>query len=356
MQLKITKNPKPPAPTFKGPDDLGFGKIFTPHMFQMRYTEGKGWHDAEILPYHTLNLDPATNFIHYGASIFEGMKGYYGKDGHLFMFRPDMNMKRMNDSAARICMPKFDGEFVTNAIKELLKIDRKWIPTWPGTSMYIRPTMFADEVALGVHVSPTYFFFVIMSPVGAYYKSGFAPVKIWVEDKYVRAAIGGTGFTKVAGNYAASLLAAEEAVKKGYTQVLWLDAKERKYVEEVGTMNMMFVIDNVVTTAELSGSILPGVTRDSVLKLCKQWGMKVKERSVPIDEVIETIQNGHMNEAFGTGTAAIVTPVSHIAFKGKEYQVQDGKTGPLAQKLFDTLQAIQYGQMEGPKGWSIQID
>ncbi|HMF31332.1 MAG TPA: branched-chain amino acid aminotransferase [Candidatus Lokiarchaeia archaeon] len=356
MELKITTNPNPQAVSYSSADELGFGKIFTPHMFQMRFSAEEGWHDAEIVPYHNLELDPATSFIHYGASIFEGLKGYYGKDGQLFLFRPDKNMERMNASAERLCMPQFDGEFVINAIKELIKVDRDWVPQWQGTSMYIRPAMFADEAVLGVHVSPSYFFFVILSPVGAYYASGFAPVKIWVESEFVRAAKGGTGFAKVSGNYAASLLAAERAQEKGYTQVLWLDAAERRYIEEVGTMNMFFVIDNTVITAELTGSILPGVTRDSAIHLCHEWGIPVEERPYTIDEVMDAIKEGRVNEAFGTGTAAIVTPVSHLAYKGEEYQIADGQTGPIAQRLFDTLQAIQYGEIEGPEGWSVPIE
>jgi branched-chain amino acid aminotransferase len=356
--MKITLKPAGPEQLKPKPEDdsqLPFGDIFTDHMFLLDYERGKGWINARIVPYGDLSVDPAAMAIHYGQEIFEGLKAYYGKDGRLYLFRPRENFKRMNRSATRLCMQELDIDAVMDGMKQLILLDREWIPKKDGTSLYIRPTMFATEPHLGVRPSNSYLFFIILSPVGAYYKEGLNPVKIYVEDKYVRAAVGGTGETKTAGNYAASLLAAEEAKEKGFTQVLWLDAAERKYVEEVGTMNMFFVIKDEIITAPLNGSILPGITRDSVIHMVRDWGMKVSERSVAIEEVIDAAKDGSLKEAFGTGTAAVISPVGQITFKGKHHIVAGGKMGELSQRLYDEIVGIQYGVKEDPYGWREQI-
>jgi branched-chain amino acid aminotransferase len=355
MELNITT--KPENERGKLPEDestLGFGTCFTDHMFSMYYTEERGWHGAEIMPYHNLVLDPAACSLHYGQMIFEGLKAYRREDG-IWLFRPDKNMERLNASANRMCMVRIDPDFVINALKELITIDQRWVPHSEGTSLYIRPTFIATEPFLGVHPSTEYLFYVILCAVGAYYATGFAPVKIKVEDKYVRAALGGVGFAKAAGNYAASLKSAEEAAEEGYTQVLWLDAQERKYVEEVGTMNQFFVIDETVITSPLTGSILPGVTRDSVIQICKSEGISVEERNLSIEEVIKAIDDGKMDEAFGSGTAAVITPVGSLGYKGKEYTINDFKVGELTQRLYDTLTGIQWGKIEDKYGWTTKV-
>jgi len=357
MEIKVT--PAGPEQLKEKPTDeskLGFGDITTDHMFLVDYETGKGWINPRIEPYGNLQIDPAAMSIHYGQEIFEGLKGYYGKDGGINLFRPVDNFRRMNRSATRLCMPEVDIDLVMEGLKRLLIIDREWIPKSAGTSMYIRPTMLATEPHLGVRPANNYLFFIILGPVGAYYKEGLNPIKIYVEDKYIRAAVGGTGEIKTAGNYAASLFAAEEAKKKGFTQVLWLDAKEHKYVEEVGTMNMVFVIDDEIITAPLDGSILPGVTRDSVLHMTREWGMKVSERSLSIDDVITAAENGRLKEAFGTGTAAVISPVGQVTYKGKDYIVAGGKMGDLSQRLYNEIVAIQYGDKDDPYGWRLKID
>jgi len=334
---------------------LGFGDIFTDHMFLIDYETDKGWLDPRIISYGNFSIDPAAMSIHYGQGIFEGLKAYRGKDDSIYLFRPEDNFKRFNRSAARVCMPDVDIDLVMEGMKRLILLEKGWIPKNQGSSLYIRPTMLATEPHLGVRPANTYLFFIILCPVGAYYKEGLNPVTIYVEDKYVRAAIGGTGEAKIAGNYAASLLAAEEAKKKGFTQVLWLDAAERKYIEEVGTMNMFFLIDDEVITAPLTGSILPGVTRDSVLHLARDWGMKVSERSLTIDEVIGSAKNGRLKEAFGTGTAAVISPVGQISYKGESFTVAGGEMGKLSQRLYNVIVDIQYGEKEDPYGWRVKI-
>jgi branched-chain amino acid aminotransferase len=356
MNIQITKaapallKPKP-----KDESQLGFGDIFTDHMFLMNYESGRGWIQPRIEPYGNLSIDPAAMAIHYGQEIFEGLKAYRGKDGSIYLFRAVENFKRFNRSAVRLCMPEVDVNFTLDAMKELIRLDQEWVPRMEGTSLYIRPTMLATEPHLGVRPSNQYLFFIIIGPVGAYYKEGLNPVKIYVEDKYVRAAIGGTGEAKTAGNYASSLLAAEEAKERGFTQVLWLDAAERRYVEEVGTMNMFFVIDDRVITAPLTGSILPGVTRDSVIQIVKGWGMEVSEESLPIEEVIRAAADGRLKEAFGTGTAAVISPVGQITYQGKDYVVAGGKMGDLSQRLYNEIVAIQYGEKPDTHGWVDQI-
>jgi branched-chain amino acid aminotransferase len=335
---------------------LGFGDIFTDHMFLMDYKSGAGWHNPRIEPYHNISIDPAAMGIHYGQEIFEGLKAYGGKDGGIYLFRAKENIKRLNRSAVRLCMPEVDGEVAMKGMKELIVLDKEWVPRSEGTSMYIRPTMIATEPHLGVRPSANYLFFIIIGPVGAYFKEGLNPVKIYVEDFYVRAAQGGTGDAKTAGNYASSLLATEKAKEKGFTQVLWLDAKEHKYVEEVGTMNMFFLINEEVVTAPLDGSILPGVTRGSVIEIIKEWGIKVSERNLSIEKVVEAARNGTLKEAFGTGTAAVISPVGQITYKGEDHIVAGGKMGDLSQKLYDEIVALQYGEKADPHGWVERID
>ncbi|MBX6422805.1 branched-chain amino acid aminotransferase [Thermosulfurimonas sp. F29] len=342
-----------PVPELK---NLVFGRLFTEHMFVMEYDCEKGWHSARIEPYHSIELDPAAIVLHYAQTIFEGLKAYYGVDGRIRLFRPRENMRRLNRGAERLCMPRVDEEFVLSAIKRLVLIDRAWIPREKGAALYIRPFMFGTEPSLGVKPSHSYLFLVILSPVSAYYQEGFNPVKIYVTDEFVRAAPGGTGEVKAGGNYAASLKAAELARKKGYTQVLWLDAVERRYVEEVGTMNIFFYFKDELVTPALSGSILPGITRDSVLRLARHWGLPVSERRVSIEEVIEGIESGRLRECFGTGTAAVISPVGALSYRGREYLINNGETGPLARRLFDELTAIQYGEKEDPFDWTVILD
>jgi branched-chain amino acid aminotransferase len=357
--MEITVTPAKPDQLKQKPTDeskLGFGDIFTDHMFLMDYESGKGWFDPRIVPYGSLSIDPAAMAIHYGQEIFEGLKAYYGQDGGIYLFRSKGNFIRFNRSATRVCMPEVDIDLTMEGMKKLILLDREWVPRNPGTSLYIRPTMLATEPHLGVRPANNYLCFIIIGPVGAYYKEGLNPVKIYVEDKYIRAAAGGTGEAKTAGNYAASLLAAEEAKAKGFTQVMWLDASERKYIEEVGTMNMFFVIDDEIITAPLAGSILPGITRDSVIHIVKDWGMKISERSLSIDDVISAAKDGRLKEAFGTGTAAVISPVGQITYEGEDHIVAGGKMGELSQRLYNEIVDIQYAKKKDPFGWMERID
>lgn len=331
--------------------NLGFGNYYTDYMFVMDYTEGKGWHDARIEPYGPLMMDPASMVLHYGQATFEGLKAYYGVDGDIRLFRPEKNMQRLNESNKRLCIPELDVDFAIEGIKKLVKIEKDWIPTEPGTSLYIRPFVIATDVHVGVHPSHTYKFIVILSPVGAYYKEGINPVKIYVEDDFVRAVKGGLGYAKTAANYAASLKSQVIAEEKGYTQVLWLDGINRKYIEEVGTMNVMFVIDGEVVTPELNGSILPGITRMSTIELLKDAGYKVTERRVSIEEIFEAAENGKLDEAFGTGTAAVISPIGVLEWEGKKITINDGKIGEVSQKVYDTITGIQSGAIEDKFGW-----
>lgn len=356
MKIKVIKaSPKKRKAKPKDESKLGFGQIFTDHFFNMKYKEGKGWHDAVIEPYRPLKLDPTAMCLHYAQEIFEGLKAYRGKDGAIFLFRPTENIKRMNSSAERLCMPSIDEAIFLDALKKLVVLEKDWIPRGAGTSLYIRPTMIATEPALGVHPANEYLFFIVVGPVGAYYPQGFSPTKIFVSEEYVRAAPGGTGFTKAAGNYAASLYASRIATNMGYTQVLWLDAREKKYVEEVGTSNIFFLIGDELITPALTGTILPGVTRHSVIQLARHFGVKVAERPLAIDEIIAASQKGTLKEVFASGTAAIVSPVGQIYFRGKEHLINGGKTGPLAEKLYNEILQIQYGLKEDEFGWRIQI-
>lgn len=334
---------------------LGFGKIFTDYMFSMEYNPEEGWHDPRVEPYHALSLDPSTAVLHYGQSIFEGMKCYRRADGGLQLFRPRDNFARMNRSAERLSIPQFDVELAMAGLIKLLEVEKDWVPHNVGTSLYIRPTIIATDPVLGVHASHSYLFFIILSPVGAYYAQGLAPVGIYVEDSYVRAVRGGIGFAKTAGNYAASIKAGEVAESKGYAQVLWLDGVEQKYVEEVGSMNMMFKINGTVVTPALNGSILAGITRDSILKLAKHMGIPTEERRISIAEIIEAAKSGALEEAFGTGTAAVVSPVGELGYENEKLTISGNKIGPLTQKLYDTLTGIQWGLIEDPFGWIVRL-
>ena len=349
MEIKIER-----AKTLKekpNQDNLGFGNYFTDHMFMMDYTEGTGWHDARIVPYAPIPMDPATMVLHYAQETFEGLKAYRDPNGNITLFRPEMNARRMINSNRRICMAELPEEMFVEAVEAIVKYEQDWIPTAKDTSLYIRPFMFASEASVGVHPAKSYTFVIILSPVGSYYPEGVNPVKIWVEDEYVRAVKGGTGFTKCGGNYAASIAAQVKAESHGYTQVLWLDGVHRKYVEEVGTMNVMFLIDDTVVTAPLEGSVLPGVTRDSIIHILKDWGYEVEERELSIDELMAAGRNGKLTEAFGTGTAAVISPVGQLYYKGEEVIINDFKTGDLTQKLYDTLTGIQWGRLEDKYGW-----
>ena len=349
---KIDAGKARPKPDEKA---LGFGRYFTDHMLTISYTEGRGWHDPVIRGYEKFSLDPAAMVLHYGQAIFEGLKAYRGENGGIYLFRPSANLERMNRSAARMCMPQFSVAEVLAGLQQLLLLEQEWIPRARGATLYIRPTMIATEAALGVRPSREYLFYIILSPVGAYYPEGFNPVRIFVTDKYVRAVPGGVGHVKTAGNYAASIMAALEAQQAGFTQVLWLDAVERQYIEEVGTMNIFFVINGQVITPPLGGSILPGITRDSVLRLVADWGLPVVERRISIDEVLAANADGSLKEIFGTGTAAVISPVGSLHYKGQDCLIGDGRTGELSQRLFDEILAIQYGRKPDPYGWVVKV-
>lgn len=353
MEIKITKTTCPKA---KPVDEskLGFGKIFTDHMFMMDYTAGEGWHDARIVPYGPLSIDPASSVLHYGTEIFEGLKAYRCKDG-IRLFRPTENIKRMNNSAERLCLPELDEEFALKAMETLVELDKDWVPHSEGTSLYLRPFMIGADPFLGVHAVSKATFIIILSPVGAYYAEGLNPVKIAIEDVDVRAVRGGTGYAKCGGNYAASLRAGVKAEKKGYTQVLWLDGVERKYIEEVGAMNVMFKIDGKIVTPALTGSVLPGITRKSSIELLRSKGYEVEERLVSAEELFEAAESGKLEEAWGTGTAAVISPIGKLYYKGKEYVINNNEIGAVTQNLYDELTAIQWGKAEDKFGWSVKV-
>lgn len=354
LDIKITKTTSPKQ---KPAEDkpLSFGKIFTDHMFVMNYTEGKGWHDPRIVPFERISLSPAAMVFHYGQEMFEGLKAYKGKDGEVHLFRPDMNAKRTNNTNKRLCIPNLPEEDFVQAVKTIVDVERDWIPTAPGTSLYVRPFIIATDEFLGVAPSQTYLFMIILSPSGAYYSSGLAPVGIWIEDEYVRAVRGGMGFAKTGGNYAASLIGQVKAHDEGFSQVLWLDGVERKYIEEVGAMNIFFKINGKVITPMLNGSILPGITRDSTIALCKSWGIDVEERRISVDEILEAQKNGTLEEVFGTGTAAVISPVGKLRYMDDVMIINGGGIGPLSQRLYDTMTGIQYGLLEDPFGWRVTI-
>lgn len=335
--------------------NLGFGTLFSDYMFIMRYTEGQGWHDAEIKKYEDFKVSPAATVFHYGQEVFEGLKAYRQVNGDIALFRAKDNFKRLNDSAKRLAMPPIDEDFAHKALKELVKIEQDWVPHEKGTSLYIRPNYMGVDPFIGVRAAKEYVFYIMMGPVGAYYANGLQPVSILIEKEYVRAAKGGMGFAKTGGNYAASLIAGVEAHEKGCDQVLWLDAEERKYVEEVGSMNMMFVIDGKLVTPDLDGSILPGITRASVMEIARDMGITVEERRISIDEVMQTAKSGAMSEAFGTGTAAVVSPVGTFVYGDEKVTVAGGKMGKLALEFYDILTGIQYGEIKDKFGWTEKI-
>ena len=352
IKVELTKQPKA-KPTDE--TKLGFGSIFTDHMFVMNYDEGQGWHDARIVPYGPIELDPSAMCLHYGQTVFEGMKAYRAKDGRVLLFRPEKNMARLNVSNERLCIPKIDEAFALKCIEKLGSVEKDWIPTAEGTSLYIRPFIFATDAHVGVHPGKHLMFMVICSPVGAYYPEGLNPVKIYVESKYVRAVRGGMGYAKTGGNYAASLKAQDEAEEQKYTQVLWLDGVERKYVEEVGTMNVFFVIGDEVVTPALQGSILPGVTRMSAIEILKSWGLNVSERPIEIQEIYDAYQNGQLKEAFGTGTAAVISPIGQLKWDDHVMEINNGKIGEISQRLYDTLTGIQWGNIEDTMHWTVEV-
>lgn len=351
MKITLTQQKKA-KPDFT---KLGFGKYFTDHMLIMDYKDG-AWCEPEIVPYSSFSLDPSTCVLHYGQGIFEGLKAYKNAEGKITMFRPYDNFKRMNRSAERLCMPTIDVDKMVEWLKELILVDEEWIPTAPGTALYIRPTMVATDAMLGVHPGHTYRFFIILSPVGSYYPNGLQPTKILVEKEYVRAPLGGTGEAKCMGNYAASLLAGDIANKKGYEQVLWLDSNEHKYVEEVGAMNMFFVFDGVVKTPALVGSILPGITRDSVLQILRAEGKPVEECRISVDEIVAMNEAGKLDEAFGSGTAAVISPVGVLNIAGEDKVINNFEMGPITSYLYDKLTGIQYGRYEDTFGWVVKVN
>ncbi len=351
IQVKRTEHPKA-KPDFAR---LGFGKYFTDHMFVMRCQDGKSWQDPEVVPEGPLSLDPATMVFHYAQCIFEGLKAYKDEKGQISLFRPRDNFARLNRSCERMCIPKFDEELAMEGLMTLLKTDVDWIPTAPGTALYIRPTVIATDPFLGVKASRSYLFYIILSPVGAYYEHGLEPVRIYVEDTYVRAAVGGTGDIKCGANYAVSLKAGEIAKEQGFDQVLWLDAKTRKNVEEVGSMNIFFVFGDEVVTPNLTGSILPGITRDSVIKLCREEGRKVSERPVSVDELTAAAEEGRLTECFGSGTAAVISPVGGLHYAGRDFVIGGGRMGPVTQHLYDRLTGIQTRRLPDPLGWVTEV-
>ena len=353
MEITVTRTNSPKVK----PDEssLVFGHEFTDHMFVMDYKEGQGWYDPRIVPYGPLTLDPSTMVFHYGQETFEGLKAYKAEDGTIQLFRPKDNIRRMNQSNDRLCIPAIDEDLFLEAIKAVVKIDEDWIPTSPGTSLYIRPFVIATDPFIGVKPSSTYMLMIILSPVGSYYKEGLNPTKIYVEDEYVRAVPGGTGYAKTGANYAASLKAQVEAHKKGYSQVLWLDGIERKYIEEVGTSNAFFKVDGKVHTAPLQGSILGGITRDSSIELLKSWGIEVIEEPFTIDDVMRWHQEGKLEEAFATGTAAVISPIGILGWKGNDIQINNQEIGKISQKLYDTITEIQNGKEKDTFDWIVRV-
>ncbi len=353
MDIKITENLNP---SVKPADNaLGFGRIFTDHMFIMDYDRDNGWHDARIVPFGPISLHPASTVLHYGSEIFEGLKAYRRADGGVQLFRPTENIKRLNNSAERLCLPQIPEDIALEVLTTFVKHEADWTPRLEGTSLYIRPFLFGNDENLGVHAVHSAKFVIICSPVGSYYKEGISPVKIMIEDADVRAVRGGTGYAKCGGNYAASSRAGEKAERQGYSQVLWLDGVERKYIEEVGSMNVMFKIDGEVVTPALTGSILPGITRKSCIEVLKKAGYKVSERLLSVDELGEALENGKLEEAWGCGTAAVISPIGELCYKGKKFTVNNGEIGAVTKMLYDTLTGIQWGKLEDTFGWTYKL-
>ena len=353
-EISITKTAAPkPHPTDES--KLGFGRIFTDHMFLMDYAADKGWYNGRIVPFGPIPVHPASTVLHYGAEIFEGLKAYRTVNNEIKLFRPLENIKRLNNSAERLCLPELDEEGCLDILKTLVELEKDWVPKSEGTSLYLRPFLFGNDPHLGVHAVKEAVFAVICSPVGAYYAEGINPVKIAIESEDVRAVRGGTGYAKCGGNYAASLRAGERAERKGYTQVLWLDGVERKYIEEVGAMNVMFKIDGKIITPALTGSVLPGITRKSSIEMLRAWGYEVEERLLSVDELFAAAEDGSLEEAWGTGTAAVVSPIGHLFYNGKEYTVSNNEIGELTQKLYDNLTGLQWGKIEDKYGWCEKV-
>ena len=352
--IPFTRNPNPSA---KPAADaaLGFGQIFTDHMFLMDYTDGEGWHDPRIVPYAPICLDPSAMVFHYGQAIFEGLKAYRQPDNQISLFRPRLNFERVNQSNARMVIPPVDPDFCVHALKELLRLEQDWVPSQSGASLYIRPFIIATDPYLGVRPSKSYQFLIILSPSGAYYPQGLNPVNIYVENEFVRAVKGRTGFAKTPGNYAASLIAQANAYAAGYVQVLWLDGVHRKYIEEVGSMNVFFVIDGKIVTPQLNGSILPGITRRTVLELAESLGYETEERSIAIDELWELAQNGRVSEVFGSGTAAVISPVGELRYEHETVIFNNGQIGPISQTFYDIITGIQYGRQTDAYLWIERI-
>ena len=352
FSVELTKNPKQKP----DPDSLRFGTVFTDHMFVMDYDPENGWHDGKIVPYGPLALDPATVVFHYGQEMFEGLKAYKTKEGKVQLFRPDMNAKRTNNTNKRMCIPQIDEQMYIDAIKELVAVDKDWIPQKPDTALYIRPFIIGTDKFLGVAASNTYKFIIILSPVGPYYESGLAPTRIYVENEFVRSAPGGTGYAKIGGNYAAAMIAEQKAHDMGYDQVLWLDAKEGKYVEEIGTSNAFFKIDGELYTAPLEGTILPGITRDSMITVMKDWGYKVNEVRFTIEDVFKAAEEGKLEEVFATGTAAVISPVGELYWNDRHIVINNNEIGELSQKLYDELYGIQTGEKADTRGWIVPVE
>lgn len=354
LHIDIRRNPAPKAK----PEDetkLGFGKYYTDHMFIMDYEEGTGWHDARIVPFENFSMTPAALVYHYGMCIFEGMKAYRRPDGGVQLFRPDENASRMKRSAERMCMPPFPEEYFLEAVQTLVALDADWVPSEPGTTLYIRPTLICNHDDLSMHALDRFMFFIILSPVGSYYTGGLQPVRIKVEEEASRCVRGGTGFAKCGGNYAGSFQATQQAAREGYSQVLWLDGATKQYVEEVGSNNIMFKIGGKIVTPALGDTVLPGITRKSSIEMLKGWGYEVEERLLPVAELMEHIEAGNVEEVFGVGTAAIITPVGTLGYKGRDYEFNGGKIGETTQRLYDELVGLQFGQRPDPHGWAVRV-
>ena len=352
ITITRTTNPKEKVPS----DKLGFGKVFSDHMFLMNYDEGQGWHDPRIVPYGPIELMPCANVLHYAQEIFEGLKAYRTAEGTVQLFRPTENIKRMNNSAVRMCIPQVPEDIYLEALKQLVAVDESWVPVEYGTSLYLRPFIIATDAQLGVHAGHHYLFCIICSPSGSYYAGGINPVRIMIESRDVRAVRGGTGYAKCGGNYAASMRAGEEAEKKGFAQVLWLDGVHMKYIEEVGAMNVMFKINGKVVTPDISGgTVLPGITRKSCIEVLKDWGYEVEERNISVDELVEAAESGALEEAWGCGTAAVVSPMGVLAYKDVEHVINNNEIGPLTQRLYDELTGIQWGKVPDTRGWIVKV-
>ncbi len=351
IRIERTTAPKPKCDMSK----VAFGTVFSDHMFLMDYEKGKGWYDPRIVPFGPLSISPAATVLHYAPEVFEGMKAYRTPGGKVQLFRPIENIRRMNVSAERMCLPQIDEDMMMEALKQLVIVDQDWVPSEPDTSLYIRPVLFGTDEQLGIHAPHHCIFAIISCPVGAYFREGINPVKIIIEKEDVRAVRGGTGFAKCGGNYAGSLRAGERAEAEGYSQVLWLDGVERKYVEEAGGMNVMFKIEGKIVTPALLGSVLPGITRKSIIQILKSWNVPVEERLLSLDELLDSIKTGKLEECWCCGTAAVISPIGELAYDNVKYTINDFKTGPLTRKLYEELTGIQWGKKPDPFGWIVPV-